>query len=214
MPLANVVDLDSTTVGEVQLDDRLFAADEDASLIHEAVVMQQASRRQGTASTKEKGEVSGGGRKPWRQKGTGRARAGSIRSPLWRGGGTVFGPRPRQYGYHIPRKKYRAAMRAALTAKAQAGRCTILKRLAFPEAKTGALVHALTRLDLMQSTLIVTEQPDATLTRAARNLRHVSCTTPQGLNVYDLLRARDLVIVESALPLLVACWGDHSAQPA
>ena len=123
----------------------------------------------------------------------------------------MFGPRPRQYGYHIPRKKYRAAMRAALTAKAQAGRCTILKRLAFPEAKTGALVHALTRLGFTRPTLIVTEQPDATLARAARNLRHVSCTTPQGLNVYDLVRAHDLVIVESALVSVVACWGDLSA---
>lgn len=191
----------------MELDEGLFASAAAPSLLYEAVIMQQASRRQGTAKTKEKGEVSGGGKKPWRQKGTGRARAGSIRSPLWRGGGTVFGPRPRDYAYQMPKKQYRAALKAALTAKVREGRCTILKDLTLPEAKTGALVRALGRLGLTRPTLIVTERHDPLLARAARNLRHISCSTPQGLNVYDLLRAQDLVIVEPALQPLVACWG-------
>lgn len=207
MPAAVVVDQDRTEVGQVELDERLFAVHINPSLLHEAIIMQRASERQGTASTKTRGEVRGGGKKPWRQKGTGRARAGSIRSPIWRGGGTVFGPHPRSYAFRMPRKKYRAALRAALTAKAQEGRCTILKALTLPGPKTGVLVGTLARLGLTGSTLIVTERPDPVLRRASRNLRHVSCTTPERLNVYDLLRVHDLVIVEPALPALVACWG-------
>src|SRR5207237_4170556 len=158
------------------------------AVMHEVVLMQQAGRRQGTASTKTRGVVSGSGKKPWKQKHTGRARAGSIRSPIWRHGGTVFGPRPRSYAFAFPKKKYRAALRQALSAKLAAGGILIVSDLRLEEPKTRLLSKALTQLGLNSKTLIVVGAGDTDVEQAARNLSQVKPVKSQDLNVYDVFR--------------------------
>src|SRR2546428_4905595 len=136
MPTVDVLDIHKRKVGSVELHDGVFGVEADGPLVHTAVVMQQACARQGTASTLTRGEVSGSGRKPWKQKHTGRARAGSIRSPIWRHGGRVFGPRPRSYAYSLPKKKYRAALQSALSAKLAAGGIVVVSALTLEEPRT------------------------------------------------------------------------------
>src|SRR5438094_10641880 len=143
MPTVDVLDIHQRKVGSVELHDGVFGVEADGPLVHTAVVMQQACARQGTASTLTRGEVSGSGRKPWKQKHTGRARAGSIRSPIWRHGGRVFGPKPRDYSYSIPKKQYRAALRSALSAKLASGEVLIISDLTLPQPKTRLLAKAL-----------------------------------------------------------------------
>jgi len=206
MPDTDVVDLDKKKVGKVQLDDSIFGMSSHPSIVHEAVVMQLASRRQGTASTKTRGEVSGGGKKPWKQKGTGRARAGSIRSPLWKGGGTIFGPLPRDYGYSIPKKKYRTALRAVLSARFKEGAITVVDRIEIEGPKTKMLVQFLGRLGLEGKVAILMDQINSNIERAARNLPGVKVLQIEKLNVYDLLNARQLLIPQQAVGRLVEVW--------
>jgi large subunit ribosomal protein L4 len=206
MPSIDVVNLSKEKVGSVDLNDRIFAAEVNPPLIHEAVVMQRASMRQGTAATKTRGLVRGGGKKPWRQKGTGRARAGSTRSPLWRGGGTVFGPNPREYAYAFPRKKYRAALRGILTAKMREGAVLIVEQLDLAEAKTKQMAQILKTLDAGRRTLIVASETDERLIRAVRNIPLVKVLTAHGLNVYDLVCARRVVIQQAALAKIQEAW--------
>jgi large subunit ribosomal protein L4 len=206
MPTVDVVNLSKEKVGTVDLDDRLFGAEINPSLIHEAVVMQQACMRQGTAATKTRGMVRGGGKKPWRQKGTGRARAGSNRSPLWRGGGTTFGPTPRDYGYAFPRKKYRAALRGVLTAKVKDGSVLVLDRLELGEAKTKQMAQILKKLEATERTVIVALEMDEKLSRALRNIPSVRMLSVHGLNVYDLVCARRVLIPQEALSKLQEVW--------
>src|SRR5213080_4748255 len=146
MPTVDVVDLKRQKVGTVDLPEEVFGCKLHTALVHEAVVMQQACERQGTASTLRRGEVSGSGKKPWKQKHTGRARAGSIRSPVWRHGGIVFGPHPRSYAYSIPKKKYHAALRSALSARLADGAVVVLSDLSIAEPKTKLLAQALASL--------------------------------------------------------------------
>jgi len=215
MPDADVVDLNKKIVGKIHLDERIFGAGSQPSLVHEAMIMQLASQRQGTASTKTRGEVRGGGKKPWRQKGTGRARAGSIRSPLWKGGGTIFGPLPRDYGYSIPRKKYRAALRAVLSARFKEGALTVVDRLEIEGPKTKMLAQALDRLGLGSRSpkgsgggkvAILMDQADQNIERAARNLPGVKVLRIEKLNIYDLLSARQLLVPQPAMSHLVEVW--------
>lgn len=206
MPDADVVDLNKKIVGKIQLDERIFEVTPHPSLVHEAVTMQLASQRQGTASTKTRGEVRGGGKKPWKQKGTGRARAGSIRSPLWKGGGTIFGPLPRDYGYSIPKKKYRAALRAVLSARFKEGALTVVDRLEIEGPKTKMLAQALEHLGLDGKVAILTDQADQNIERAARNLPGVKVLRIEKLNIYDLLNARHLLILQPAMSRLVKVW--------
>jgi large subunit ribosomal protein L4 len=206
MPTVDVVNLSKEKVGTVDLNDQLFGAEVNKPLIHEAVVMQRASMRQGTAATKTRGFVSGGGKKPWRQKGTGRARSGSIRSPLWRGGGTIFGPNPRNYGYAFPRKKYRAALRGVLTAKMQEGAVLVVDRLELADAKTKPMAQILKNLDAVKRTLIVVSEIDEKLSRAVRNIPSVKVLSVQGLNVYDLICARLVLIPQEAVAKLQEAW--------
>ncbi|MEK6683644.1 MAG: 50S ribosomal protein L4 [Nitrospirota bacterium] len=206
MPTVDVVNLSKEKVGTVELDDRLFAAEINPSLIHEAVVMQQACMRQGTAATKTRGMVRGGGKKPWRQKGTGRARAGSNRSPLWRGGGTTFGPTPRDYGYAFPRKKYRAALRGVLTAKVKDGSILVVDRMELGEAKTKQMAQILKKLEATERTVIVGLEMDEKLSRALRNIPSVQMLSVHGLNVYDLVCARRVLIPQEALSKLQEVW--------
>jgi large subunit ribosomal protein L4 len=186
-------------VGTVDLDPTVFAAPLRRGLLSDVVRMQTASRRVGTASTKEKGEVRGGGKKPWRQKGTGRARAGSIRSPLWPGGGTVFGPHPRDYSYRMSKQARRAALKTALAQKLREDRLTIVDKIELTEIKTKQFLTVLKTLGIDDSVLIVIDTADERVERSARNLPRVKVLRAGGLNVYDLLRYHQLVMTRAAL---------------
>ena len=185
------------------LNEAIFGAKTRSHLLHQTVVMQLANRRAGSAATKTKGLVSGGGKKPWKQKGTGRARSGSIRSPIWVGGGTVFGPTPRDYSYRMPRSARREALLSALSVKRRDGKLIVVDKLQLEAAKTKNMVQALIELKVA-SALIVIAQPDATIERSARNLPKVKVLRVEGLNVYDLLRYEHLILTEGALKLLEA----------
>lgn len=206
MPTVDVLDIHKRKVGSVELHDGVFGVEADGPLVHTAVVMQQACARQGTASTLRRGEVSGSGRKPWKQKHTGRARAGSIRSPIWRHGGVVFGPRPRSYAYSLPKKKYRAALRSALSAKLAAGGIVVVSALTLEEPKTRRLAKVLAQMGLTGKTLIVIGEGRTDLERAARNLREVKLIKPEELNVYDVLRHDAIVIPERELLRVQEVW--------
>jgi len=180
------------------LNEAIFGAKTRAHLLHQTVVMQLANRRAGSAATKTKGLVRGGGKKPWKQKGTGRARSGSIRSPIWVGGGTVFGPTPRDYSYRIPRSARREALLSALSVKHHDGKIIVVDKLELEAAKTKIMVRALAELKVT-SALIVIAQPDSTIERSARNLPKIKVLRVEGLNVYDLLRYDHLILTEGAL---------------
>lgn len=198
MPVLDVLDIMRAKVGQVEVSAGIFEAEVKRHLLHEVVRMQLASRRAGTHDTKTRAEVSGGGRKPWRQKGTGRARAGSIRSPLWRGGGIIFGPHPRDHGFSVPRKVRRAALRVALTQKLQEGRLLVVRDLRVPDGKTKGFVAVMRGLGVSNG-LVVTAAPDTALERAARNVPRVKVLRAEGLNVYDVLRHEHLVLTEPSL---------------
>ncbi len=182
--------------GEAEFAGAVFGRDGDGSLLHDAVRMQLANRRSGTAATKTRGLISGGGRKPWRQKGTGRARAGSTRSPLWRHGGTIFGPQPRDYSYQIPKKAWRRALCLALSARAREGKVFVVESLALPEPRTKLAKAALEKLGVKHA-LVVLGENDAQFQRAARNLASHKVLLAAGLNVYDVLNYDELVMTEA-----------------
>ena len=184
-----------------KLNDAIFGAKARPHLLHQAVVMQLANRRAGTAATKTKGFVRGGGKKPWKQKGTGRARAGSIRSPIWVGGGTVFGPTPRDYSYRMPRTARREALLSALSVKNRDGKLIVVDKFSLEAAKTKIMAQALAELKVT-SALIVIAGADATIERSARNLPKIKVLRVEGVNVYDLLRYDHLVLTAGALKLL------------
>ncbi len=184
-----------------QLKEEIFGARVRLHLLHQVVTMQLNSRRAGTASTKTKGFVRGGGKKPWRQKGTGRARAGSIRSPLWVGGGTIFGPQPRDYSYRLPRKARREALLSALSLKNREGKILVVDKLELAEAKTKLMRQWLETLKV-KSALIVIPEEDEKVERSARNLHKVKVLRVEGLNVYDILRFEQLILTERAVKLL------------
>lgn len=183
------------------LDERLFGAAVNEDLLYRAVRMQLANRRQGTHSTKTRAEVSGGGRKPWRQKGTGRARAGSRRSPLWVGGGTTFGPKPRSYETKLTRKMKRGALFSALSDRAREERLTLIDRIGFDEPKTKAAVALLDRLGLAGSTLVVvgSAEYNRPVKKSFTNLPRVKCIACGGVNVYDVLRHDHLLMTVNAV---------------
>lgn len=200
-----VVSQTRAQVGDVEVPAAVFAGPVREPLLHAAVRSQMAERRAGTAATKTKGFVSGGGKKPWRQKGTGRARAGSSRSPLWAGGGTIFGPQPRDYGYRLPKSARRAALCSALAARHAEGKVLVVDRLALSEAKTKQMVACLGGLGLGdESVLVVLAEPDQSVERAARNLPGVKVLRAAGLNVYDVLDHACLVLTRAALDQVVA----------
>lgn len=206
MPTLDVFDGHKRKVGSVALQAEVFGVESKAALVHNAVVMQQACARQGTASTLRRGEVSGSGKKPWKQKHTGRARAGSIRSPIWRHGGTVFGPRPRSYAFSVPKKKYRAALQSALSSKVAEGAVMILSDLSIEQPKTRLLARMLMQLGLAGKTLIVLGEGRTDIERAAGNLPNVKVVKPEGLNVYDVLNYNAIVIPERELPRIHEVW--------
>ena len=184
-----------------ELKEEIFGKKARPHLLHQMVVMQLNNRRAGTAATKSKGLVRGGGKKPWRQKGTGRARAGSIRSPLWVGGGTIFGPQPRDYSFRMPRKARKEALLSALSLKNRDGKIIVVDKLELEETKTKLMVKALAELKVT-SALIVISRPDATIERSSHNIPAVKVLRVEGLNVYDLVRYEHLILTEGALKLL------------
>ena len=195
----DVIDRQGTPVETIAVADSTFAAEVKTHLFHQVVRMQLAKRRRGTASTKTRGEVSGGGRKPWRQKGTGRARAGSTRSPLWRGGGVALGPKPRDYAYKLPKKVRRAALRSALSMKIQEGLLKVIDRLDIPSPKTRQMVGFLKDLGVKKATIIMLADDNRNVQLAARNLPSVKVIRAEGVNVYDLLTHEYLICTREAL---------------
>ena len=191
-------------IGEVQVPAPLIAGPVREALLHQMVLSQLASRRSGTAATKTKGFVSGGGKKPWRQKGTGRARAGSSRSPLWAGGGTIFGPQPRDYSYRLPRSARRAALRAAIAARHADSALIVVDRIELSEPKTKRMAEYLRGLGVESSVLVVLDREDEVVERAARNLPKVKVLLEGGLNVYDILGRKTLVMTRAALEQVAA----------
>jgi large subunit ribosomal protein L4 len=196
--------------GEIELSSLVFGRRGHSSLLHEAVRMQLANRRSGTATTKTRGLISGGGRKPWRQKGTGRARAGSTRSPLWRHGGTIFGPRPRDYSYKMPKKTWRYALMLALSDRALNGKMIVVESLELAEPKTKLAKAALDGLGLRHALIVVSED-DQGFYRAARNLAAHKVLPLGGLNVFDILNYDELLMTESTARALEARLGTRRA---
>lgn len=206
MPIVDVVDLENKKVGTVELPGEVFGCEPRAALVHEAVIMQRACERQGTASTLRRGEVSGSGKKPWKQKHTGRARAGSLRSPVWRHGGSVFGPKPRSYAYSMPKRKYRAALQSALSAKVTTSKLIVLSDLSLHEPKTKLLAKALGRLSGGDHTLVIAGKDQTGVLQAARNLADVKVLSPDQLNVYDIVRAGVVVVPQRELGHVQEVW--------
>ena len=195
----DVIDRQGTPVEKIAVADGTFAAEVKTHLFHQVVRMQLAKRRRGTASTKTRGEVRGGGRKPWRQKGTGRARAGSSRSPLWRGGGVALGPKPRDYAYKLPKKVRRAALCAALSLKTQEGLLNVIDHLDIPAPKTKQMVGFLRDLGVERASVILLVDNNRNVQLAARNLPDVKVIRAEGVNVYDLLTHEYLICTREAL---------------
>lgn len=185
-------------VSEIDLDARIFDSDVKGHLIHEVIRMQMARKRSGSASTKTRSMIRGGGAKPWRQKGTGRARAGTIRSPLWRGGGVVFGPSPRKYDLAVPKKVRKGALRSALSLRNKEGKLWVLKDLKFEEIKTKGFVQFMETFGF-DDALVVLDEKNINLERSARNVPGVKVLRVEGLNVYDILSHGNLVFVEEAV---------------
>ncbi len=181
-----------------QLQERIFGVRIRPRLLHQMVMMQLNSRRSGTASTKTRGVVRGSGRKPWRQKGTGRARVGSVRSPIWVGGGTVFGPQPRDYSYRLPKKARKEALLTALSLRMQEEKIIVVDKLELAEIKTKEIKKTLDELGV-ESALIVIPEADEKVERSARNLSAVKVLRAQGLNVYDILCYKHLILTEKSL---------------
>jgi large subunit ribosomal protein L4 len=194
-----VFDPDGKETGQVQLPAAIFQAPVNAAVLHQAVLRQQANDRQGTHETKTRGDVSGGGKKPWKQKGTGRARQGSTRAPQWRHGGTVFGPHPRSYEQKMPRKQRRAALRAALSAKHQDGAVRVLEELTLEQPKTRVIADLFEQLGAGARTLLVIREHDLNLEKSTRNIASVKTILATNLNPSDVLTADTLVFTRSAL---------------
>jgi len=195
--------------GEIEMAGRIFNCDGDQSLLHETVRMQLANRRAGTAATKTRGLISGGGIKPWRQKHTGRARAGSTRSPLWRHGGTTFGPQPRDYSYKMPKKAMAKALCMALSERARDGKVMVVESFELPELKTKAAKAALERLGLNHA-LVVLGEGEEGVVRAIRNLAAHKVLRVAGLNVYDILNYDEVLLTAKAARALEARLGGVS----
>ncbi|MDI3328234.1 MAG: 50S ribosomal protein L4 [Alicyclobacillaceae bacterium] len=199
MPKVAVYNTAGEQVGEIELSERVFGAPVNSAVLHQAVVAQLANARQGTHATKNRAKVRGGGRKPWRQKGTGRARQGSIRAPQWVGGGTVFGPQPRDYSIRLPKKIRRLAIRGALTSKVQEGTLIVLEDLQLEAPKTKEMVRILANLKVPGKALVVGEGQNQTVYLSSRNIPGVKYLPATDINVVDLLHHDHLVVTKNAV---------------
>ena len=204
MPTAKVRNLENKEIGDVELNDAVFGVELNESLIHAAVRNYLANRRQGTSATKTRGDVSGSGRKLWKQKGTGRARIASIRSPLWKGGGNVHGPQPRDWSYKMPKKMRRGALRSALSERLREGNLIVVDEFKIDNPKTKGFINLLTTLELADKknqtkTLILDSLDNANLILASRNVKKTKITNGYGLNIYDLIYHEKVLISKAAL---------------
>ena len=199
MPTVAIYDIANKKVGDLELNESIFGVEVNEALLHQAVVMQLASQRLGTHATKTRGMVRGGGRKPWKQKGTGRARSGSTRSPIWVGGGTVFGPAPRSYAFSMPRKQRRLAIMCALSDKVQSGDFVVLDSIDFAAPKTKEMVKMLNDFSVDSKALIITAGEAENVEKSSRNIPGVKAINTNGLNVYDILNHNKLFITKDAI---------------
>jgi large subunit ribosomal protein L4 len=199
MPKVAVFNVSGAQVGEVELSDSVFGIEPHLHVLNEAVLMQRASLRAGTHKTKGRSEVRGGGRKPWKQKGTGRARQGSIRAPQWKGGGTVFGPTPRSYSYKLPKKVRRLAIKSALSSKVKTSEIIVLDALALAAPKTKEFATILNNLKVDRKALVVTAAYDENVALSARNLPGVKFVVAEGINVLDVMVYDKLIITKDAV---------------
>jgi large subunit ribosomal protein L4 len=198
MAVADVFDIEKKKVAQVDLNDAVFGAEVNEAIIYDVVKMQLASRRSGTASTKTRSDVSGGGKKPWRQKGTGRARAGTTRSPIWRGGGIVFGPHPRDYSYSIPKKVRKKAIISALSMKFKEDKMLILKD--FPMEKISTRIFkGVFDLFSLKKALFILDDKNEVLLKSSRNIKNVKMIRSEGINVYDILNHEYLILLEPSV---------------
>src|SRR5678816_2064761 len=198
----DIVNQQNEKVGSLDLRDEVFGGRIKTDLIHASVVRANAAERRGTHATKTRAMVSGSGKKPWRQKGTGRARVGEIRNPLWRKGGTVFGPQPRDYEYHLPKKMFRAALRSALALKLKENQLNIVDAFSLADHKTKAFAQALAKLGFERKVLVIDNQATENLRRAARNIEEVSLVPSLQVTPYQLLNAHHVVFSKSAIQAL------------
>jgi large subunit ribosomal protein L4 len=198
MPSVDIIDLSNQKVGTLELADAVFAAPVNEALLYEAVRHYLAGTRRGTASTKTRHEVAGSGKKLWRQKGTGRARVGSIRSPLWRHGGTSHGPQPHSFAYHLPKKMLLGALRSALSAKLRDGELRVVSEFAISEAQTKAMRKTLDALEITRTVLLVDNAENKNLELSSRNLEGVKLVASRDVNVYDLLKHQQILLSEAA----------------
>ncbi len=193
MPTVDVFNLNREVTGQLELSDAIFGVPVKPHVMHEVVVYQLAKRRAGTVNTKGRSDVAGGGKKPWRQKGTGRARAGTSRSPIWRGGGTIHGPHPRDYDMRVPKKVRRLALKMALSQKVIDDGFKVLDQFKLEKIKTKDFADLLDRFDL-RKTLVVLPEPDENIEKSARNIPNVKILRSEGLNVYDLLNYNSVIL--------------------
>ena len=207
-----VYNLTGEIIEQIEISDQIFAAPVNEGVIHQAMVRQQANARQGTASTKTRSEVSGSNRKLFRQKGTGNARAGSRRSPIRRGGGIAFGPKPRDYSQALPKKMRRLALKGALSAKVRDKELMILEKLDFEEPKTKRMAQILTALGVESSALVVTSEPEGNVIKSARNLPDIKTTPANLLNVLDILSHKMLLMTVTAVRKAEQLWEEKAAQ--
>jgi len=199
MPKVNVYDMSGKEVEQIELSEDIFGIEVNEHVLYEAVKNQLANKRQGTQSTKTRAEVRGGGKKPWRQKGTGRARHGSSRSPIWVGGGVTFGPKPRDYSYKLPKKVKRLAMKSALSSKAENNEIIVVDNLKLEEIKTKEMKNVLSNLNASKKALIVMDEKDENVVMSARNIPNVITATVNTLNVYDILNFDSFIITKDAV---------------
>lgn len=212
MPSVKVRNLKNEEVGDVELSDAVFGAELNEALIHAAVRSFMASGRAGTVGTKTRGDVSGSGKKLWKQKGTGRARIASIRSPLWKGGGNTHGPQARDWSYNLPKKMRRGALRSALSERVREGNVIVLESFTLDEAKTKNFVQSLGKLELEGKTLIVDSLDNENLLRASRNVKRAKVVNSYGLNIYDLLYHEKLVLSRAAVEELAELLDPQSKK--
>ena len=198
MANVSVFNMEGKEVGTIELNDAVFGVEVNEHLVHMAVVQQLANNRQGTQKAKTRSEVSGGGRKPWRQKGTGHARQGSTRAPQWTGGGIVFAPVPRDYSFKLNKKEKRAALKSALTSKVQGSSLVVIDELKFEEIKTKNFVNVMNNLKV-QKGLVVIADNDANVVMSAKNVADVNTTLVNNINVYDIMKAKTVVLTKDAV---------------
>jgi large subunit ribosomal protein L4 len=199
MPKVAMYNVSGQQVSEIELSDNIFGVEVNEHVLYEVVKNQLANKRQGTQSAKTRAEVRGGGRKPWKQKGTGRARVGSIRSPLWIGGGTVFAPKPRDYSYTIPKKVRRLAMKSALTSKVNSNELIVLDELKLDSPKTKEMVNILKNLNVDKKALIVIGEKSEAVIKSAKNIPGVQTALVNTINVYDILKYDKFIITKDAV---------------